>query len=53
MKNEMAFANEDNAMTVARILMNEDYVIMLSREEDLTIVSFEYSQYPTGTAWCS
>ena len=45
MKNELAFANEDGAMTVARILMNEDYVVMLSKEENLTIVNFEYSQY--------
>ena len=45
MKNELAFANEDSATTVARILMNEDYVVMLSKEENLTIVNFEYSQY--------
>ena len=45
MKNELAFASEDSAMTVARILMNEDYVVMLSKEENLTIVNFEYSQY--------
>ena len=45
MKNELAFASEDSATTVARILMNEDYVVMLSKEENLTIVNFEYSQY--------
>ena len=43
LKNEMAFYNRDNAMKVAQILLEEKYIVMLSKEEDLTIVNFEFS----------
>jgi len=42
-KNEIAFDNHENAMVVASMLLNEHYVVMLSKEENLTILNFEYS----------
>lgn len=44
-KNEIAFNNHENAMAVASMLLNEHYVVMLSKEENLTILNFEYSHY--------
>lgn len=45
MANELAFFNEDEALQVAAILMRNDYCVLLSKEEDLTIINYEYSQY--------
>ena len=42
-KNELGFKNEEDAMKVASILLNNFYVVMLSKEENLTIVNYEYS----------
>lgn len=43
MKNEIAFKNYQSGFEVARRLLEEEYVVMLSYEEDLLIVNFEYS----------
>lgn len=43
MKNELAFTDEKSALEVARILLKEDYVVMLSLEEQLTILNFEWA----------
>lgn len=43
--NEIAIHNKENAIKIAEILLEESYVVMLSREEDLYIINFEYSQY--------
>lgn len=45
MANELAFFNEDEALQVAAILMRNDYCVLLSKEEDLTIINYEYSQH--------
>lgn len=45
MKNEIAFHNKENALKVAEILVEEDNCVLLSKEEDLYIINFEYSQY--------
>lgn len=45
MANELAFFNEDEALQVAAILMRNDYCVLLSKEEDLTVINYEYSQY--------
>lgn len=45
MANELAFFNEDEALQVAAILMRNDYCVLLSKEEDLIIINYEYSQY--------
>ena len=41
--NEIAFDNEEDAIKVAQILMKQFYVVMLSKEEELTIVNYCYS----------
>ena len=43
MKNEIAFKSCDNCMQVARILVEENQVVMISKEENLWILNFEYS----------
>ena len=45
MKNEIAFKSCENCMEVARILVEEDYVVLISREEDLWILNFVYSEH--------
>ena len=42
-RNELSFHNHEDAMKVAQILIKEHYVILLSREEDLIILNWEYS----------
>lgn len=43
-KNELAFRNHDNALKVAKALLDEDYVVLLSYEEGLLIVDYEWSE---------
>jgi len=43
MKNELAFKNHDSACAVARALLAEEYVVMLSKEEDLIILNYEWA----------
>ena len=43
MKNELTFKDHDRGFDVARSLLNEDYVVMLSYEEDLLILNYEWS----------
>lgn len=45
MKNELAFNSEKDALEVAAILMRNDYCVLLSKEDDLTVLNYEYSQY--------
>ena len=45
MKNEIAFTSRENCMEVARILVEESNVVLISREEDLWILNYEYSEY--------
>ena len=45
MKNELAFHNHENALEVARKLIEESYVVMISREEDLIILNYEWAPY--------
>jgi hypothetical protein len=44
-KNEIAVSDKESAMKIANILVDEEYCVMLSREEDLYIINFEYSEY--------
>ena len=44
MKNELTFKNHDNGFKVAKMLLDEDYVVMLSYEEDLLILNWEWSE---------
>ena len=41
--NEIAIKNEDTAFEMARMLLSEGYCVMLSREEDLYIINYEWS----------
>ena len=43
MKNELAFHNHKNALEVAQKLIEENYVVMISREEDLIILNYEWA----------
>lgn len=45
MKNEIAFNSCENCMEVARILVEEDNVVLISREENLWILNFVYSEH--------
>ena len=44
-KNEIAVSDKEAAMKIANILVDEEYCVMLSREEDLYIINFEYSEF--------
>jgi len=44
-KNEIAVSNKEAAMEIANILVDEEYCVMLSREENLYIINFEYSEF--------
>lgn len=44
MANELSFFNEDEALQVAAILMRNNYCVLLSKEEDLTIINYEWSE---------
>ena len=43
-KNEIAFKNHKNGLVVAKALLDEDYVVMLSYEEQLLIINYEWSE---------
>lgn len=46
MSNELAFETPEAAFeTVRQMLTHGHYVVMLSREEDLWIVNYEFSEY--------
>lgn len=44
MKHELTFKDHNRGFDVARALLDEGYVIMLSYEEDLLIVNYEWSE---------
>jgi len=43
-KNEIAFKDHFNGMTVAEMLLEEGNVVMLSYEDDLLIVNWEWCE---------
>lgn len=45
LKNEIAFKDRNAAFRVADMLIDEDYVVMISKEEDLIIVNYEWSEH--------
>ena len=42
-KNEISFSNMEDALSTTRILLRNDYVVMLSQEENLWIINYEWS----------
>jgi hypothetical protein len=43
-KNEIVFKNHKNGLVVAKALLDEDYVVMLSYEEQLLVLNYEWSE---------
>ena len=41
--NELAFRNHEKGLLVAKALLDEHYVVLLSYEENLLIINWEYS----------
>lgn len=44
MRNELTFHNHENGLKVAEMLLKEDYVVMLSYEESLLVLNYEWSE---------
>lgn len=44
-ENEIALNSEKDAFEIAHILLENDYVVMISKEEDLTVINWEYSKW--------
>lgn len=45
MQNEIAIREKEAALQLMGILVEEEHCIMLSKEEDLYIINYEYSEY--------
>ena len=43
MSKELSFQNHERGLEVAKALLDEHYVVMLSYEEHLLIINYEYS----------
>lgn len=43
-ENEIVFKNHDKGLEVAKALLDEDYVVMLSYEEQLLVLNYEWSE---------
>ena len=44
MKNELVFKNHENGYKVAKILLDEGKVVMLSYEEEFLVLNWEYGK---------
>ena len=45
MKHELVFKNHENGFKVARMLLNEGNVVMLSYEEEFLVLNWEFSEH--------
>lgn len=45
MKNELVFKNHENGFKVAKMLLDEDNVVMLSYEEEFLVLNWEWSEH--------
>ena len=45
MKYEIAVHDKEIALKIMDLLVDQDYVVMLSREENLYIINYLYSEY--------
>ena len=43
-ENEIVFKNHDKGLEVAKALLDEDYVVMLSYEEQFLVLNYEWSE---------
>ena len=44
-KNEIVFKNHNKGLEVAKALLDEDYVVMLSYEDQFLVLNYEWSEY--------
>ena len=51
-ENQIAFKNHDRGIEVAKKLLEEEYVVMLSYEENLLIVNWEWCEAPQADRNC-
>ena len=45
MENELAFTDYERGFDVARALLDEGYIVMLSYEEEFLILNYEFSEH--------
>lgn len=45
MRNEIAIQDKESAIEIVKILVEEEYCVLLSKEESLYIINYEYSEY--------
>ena len=45
MKHELVFKNHDNGFKVAKMLLDEGNVVMLSYEEEFLVLNWEFSEH--------
>lgn len=45
MEHEIALHDKEVALKIIDLLVDQDYVVMLSREENLYIINYIYSEY--------
>ena len=45
MRNEIAVQDKESALEIVKILVEEEYCVLLSKEESLYIINYEYSEY--------
>lgn len=45
MRAEIAIQDKESALKILDILVDEEYCVMLSREESLYIINYEYSEH--------
>lgn len=44
MKNELVFKNHENGLKVAKMLLDEGNIVMLSYEEEFLVLNWEYGE---------
>lgn len=44
-KNEIVFENHNKGLEVAKALLDEDYVVMISYEEQYLVLNYEWSEH--------
>lgn len=44
-ENEIVFKNHNKGLEVAKALLDEDYVVMLSYEEQRLVLDYEFSEH--------
>ena len=45
MENDITISNKETAFKIANLLVDEEYVVMISREESLYVINYIYSQF--------